>query len=70
MSKGSSGTYYLSNKERLQEKSQERYQSLLKEEKKIATICCKRYKNLPEDVKENLIMYRKKYYKMGRNSLL
>ena len=38
MSKGSSGTYYINNKERIQEKFRERCPSLFKEEKKIATI--------------------------------
>ena len=31
---------------------------------------CEEYKNLPEDEKQKLIEYRKKYYKMRKNTLL
>ena len=47
------------NKQRLQKKLCERYQSLSKEEKEIKQrYGCQRYKNLPEDEKEKLVAYR------------
>ena len=53
MSKNSSAKYYQSNKEKLQKKGCERYQSFSKEEKeKKQQYCRKRYKNLSEDEKQ------------------
>ena len=50
MSKDLSGKYYQNNKERLQKRAHEKYQSLSKEEKeKKQQNGCERYKNLPED---------------------
>ena len=52
MSKNSSAKYYQENKERLQKKFCERYQSLSKKEKgKKQQYGCERYKNLSEDEK-------------------
>ena len=52
MSKNSSAKYYQENKERLQKKICERYQSLSKKEKgKKQQYGCERYKNLSEDEK-------------------
>ena len=31
---------------------------------------CEQYKNLPENKKQKLVEYRKKYYKMRKNALL
>ena len=71
MSKYSSAKYYQNNKERLQKKACERYQSLSKEEEeKKQQYACERYKNLPEDKKQKLVEYRKKYYKLRKNTLL
>ena len=70
MSKDSSTKYYQNNKERLQKKAPERYQSLSKEKKeKKQQYDQERYKYLPEDEKQNLVEYRKKYY-MRKNALL
>ena len=70
MSKDSSVKYYQDNKERLQNKACERYQSLSQEEKeKKQQYGCERYKNLPEDEKPRLkyeAQYRKKYYRMTK----
>ena len=67
MPKDSSAKYYLSNKEKLQIKARETYQSLSKEEKqKKHQYDCERNKNLPEDEKQNLVGYRKKHYKMRK----
>ena len=42
----------------------------LNKRKKKQQYGCERYKNLPEDAKENLVMYRKRYYKIRNNALL
>ena len=61
MLKDSSTKYYQNNKEKLQKKARERYQSLSKEEKqKKQQYGCGQYKNLPEDEKKKLVEYRKK----------
>ena len=71
MPKDSCAKYYQNNKERLQKKVCERYQSLSKEEKgKKQQYDCEKYKNLLEDEKQKLIEYRKKYYQMRKNGLL
>ena len=69
MSQNLSAIYYQENKERLQKRALERYQNLLKEEKKWQ-YGHERYKNLPEDEKEKLVEYRKKYYRMRKNIIL
>ena len=52
MSKNSSAKCYENNKERLQRKTRERYQSLSKEKnKKKHQYRCEWHKNLPEDEK-------------------
>ena len=61
MSKDSSTKYYQDNKETLQEKACERYQSLCrKKKKKKQQYGCKQYKNIQEDEKQRLAEYRKK----------
>ena len=56
MLKDSSTKYYQNNKEKLQKKARERYQSLSKEEKqKKQQYGCGQYKNLPEDEKKKLV---------------
>ena len=71
MSKDFSAKYYQINKERLQKKARERYQSLSKEEKeKKRKFGCELYENLPEDEKQKLVDYRKKFYEMRRNALI
>ena len=69
MSQNLSAIYYQENKERLQKRALERYQNLLKEGKKWQ-YGHERYKNLPEDEKEKLVEYRKKYYTMRKNIIL
>ena len=69
MSQNLSAIYYQENKERLQKRALERYQNLLKEEEKWQ-YGHERYKNLPEDEKEKLVEYRKKYYTMRKNIIL
>ena len=65
MSKDSSAKYYQNNKAR------ETYQNLFKKEKgKKRQYGPKQCKNLPEDEKQQLVEYRKKYYKMRKNALL
>ena len=60
MSKNLSAKYYQENKERLQKKARERYQSLSKEEKeKKRQYGRERYKNLAKDERQKLVEYRK-----------
>ena len=61
---------YQDNKQRLQKKAHERYQSLSKEEKekKQQQYDGERYKNLPEYERKKLTEYRKKYYEMRKNA--
>ena len=60
LSKDSSAKHYQNNKERLQGKAREKYQSLSKEEKeKKQQYGHERYENLPEDEKQKLVEYRK-----------
>ena len=51
-------------------KACERYQNLSKEEKKQQQYGCKHYKILSEDEKNKLVDYRKKYYRIRKNTLL
>ena len=68
ISKTLSAKYYQENKERLQRKGCERYQSLSKEEKeKKQQYGHERCKNLSEDENQKLAEYRKKYYRMRKN---
>ena len=63
--------YYSNNKEILQQKAHERYQSFSKVEKeKKQQYGRERYKNLAEDKKQKLVEYRKKYCKMRKNNTL
>ena len=67
MSKDSLAKDYQDNKERLQKKACERYQSLSKEEKeKKQQYGHEWYKNLLVVEKQKLVDYRKKYYKMRK----
>ena len=70
MSKDSSAKYYQNNKD-YKRNARKRYLSLSKKEKrKKRQYGSERYKNLPEDKKQRLVKYRKKYYKMRKNALL
>ena len=62
ISKDLSAKYYQNNKERLQKKFHEKYWSLSKGENGG-----KWYKNFSEDERQNLVEYRKEYYKMRKN---
>ena len=68
----SSAKYYQDNKERLQKRACERYQRLSnkEKEKKKQQYGREQYKILPEDEKQKLDEYRKKYYKLRKNALL
>ena len=68
MSKNLSAKYYHGNIEKLQEKVLKKYQK--KKKKKKQQYGCKHYKNLPEDEKQKLVVYRKKYYRIRKNDLL
>ena len=66
-----SAKYYQENKERLQKKVCKIYQNLSEEEKeKKWQYGCERYKNLLEDENQKLDEYRKKYYRMKKNTSL
>ena len=43
---------------------------LRKKKKKTQQYSHKRYKHIPEDEKQKLVQYRKKYYKKRKNTLL
>ena len=69
MSKNSSAKHYQNNKERLQKRACERYESLSKEEKeKKQQYCCEWCKILSEDEKQKLMEYSKKYNKTRKNA--
>ena len=61
--------YYQENKERLQKKAHERYQSKEEKEKK-QQYRHESYKNISEYEKQKLVQYRKKYYRMRKKALL
>ena len=65
--KDSSTKYYQNNKERLQKKAGERYQSLSKEETKMEQYVHKWYKNLLEDEKLKFVEYRKNIIKWEKS---
>ena len=69
MPKDSSARYYQKkNKEFVQKKSCERYQSFSEEGKNKKRECgCKRFENSSENEKQKLVDYRKKYYEMRKN---
>ena len=71
MSENLSAKYYQENKERLQKKACERYQSLSKEEKekKSDNMAVNLAKNLAEYEVNKLVEHRKKY-RMRKNNLL
>ena len=68
MSKHSWAKYYEDNEERLQSKVLKDTKVFLK--KKKQHYGGKRYKYLPENEKQKLAEYRKKYYKMRKIALL
>ena len=71
MYKVSSARYHQDNKERLLKKAREKYQSPSNKGKEIKQQYNReRYKNLSEDRKQNLVEYRKIYYKMRKSTLL
>ena len=55
----------------MQKNGRERYQniSIEEKEKKKQKCVCEHYKNLAEDVKQKLVQYRKKYYRMRKNAI-
>ena len=63
MSKDSSAKYYQGNKESLQKNLLKDIKVFLKKRKKKS----EHYKKLPEDKKQRLVEYRKKYYRMTKN---
>ena len=69
ISKGSSSKYDQDNKERLQNKLVKDIKVFLKKKKKKAIIR-ERYKNLSKNEKRKLVEYKKKKYRMRRNTLL
>ena len=69
ISKGSSSKYDQDNKERLQNKLVKNIKVFLKKKKKKAIIR-ERYKNLSKNEKRKLVEYKKKKYRMRRNTLL
>ena len=65
MSKNLSAKYYQENKERLQKKSREKYQSLSKEEKKKADNMVVNVTKISHKLKKKkLVKYRKNYYRI------
>ena len=71
MSKHLAAKYYEDNQERLQRKVLKDTKVFLKKKKKKKQhYGCKIYKYLPENEKQKLAEYRKKYYKMGKIALL
>ena len=70
VSKKLSAKYYSENKERLQKKFVKNIKIFLKKKKeKKRQYGCERWK-LPEEEKNKLVEYRKKYYRMKKNALL
>ena len=67
----SSAKYYQDNKERLQKRTCGRYQRLSnkEKEKKKQQYGREQYKILPEDEKQKLDEYRRKYYKLRKKFL-
>ena len=64
-----SSNYYQDNEEGKEKKTLwklSKYFLRRKERKQLYD--CERYKNLPEDEKQKLVEYRKKYYKMRKNA--
>ena len=71
MSKTLSAKYYQQNKERLQGKLVKNIKIFLtKKKKKTRQYGRERYKNLPENEKQKLAEYRKKYSRTRKNILL
>ena len=69
ISKDSSSKYDQDNKERLQNKLVKDIKVFLKKKKK-KVIIRERYKNLSKNEKRKLVEYKKKKYRMRRNTLL
>ena len=69
MSKNPSAKYYQENKERLQLKAQERYQSLSKEEKRSYNMVVNDTK-IYQKIKRKILFSIKKYHKTRKNTLL
>ena len=64
MYKDSSAKYYQNNKEKLQKRLLRDIKFFLKMKRKIKRqYGCEQYKTVPEDEKQKLAEYRKKYYK-------
>ena len=69
MSKDSSAKYYQNKKRRLQKKLVKDIKVFLKQKNNKVIIWLERYKNLPEDEKQKLAEYRKKY-KMKKSLII
>ena len=69
MSKNLSAKYYQEYKER-QKKARESYQNLSKEEKEKIDNMVVSVTKISHKMKNKLVEYRKKYYRMRRNTLL
>ena len=71
MSEGSSAKYHQNHKERLQKTLSKDIKVVLKKTKnKKQQYGCERYKNLPQDEKQNLVEYSKQYYKIRKKRLV
>ena len=66
MSQDSSAKYYQDNKERLQKKAREKYQSLSKEGKEKNNNMVVNDRNIYQKIKKNQVKYRKQYYKIKK----
>ena len=70
MSKTLSAKYYQEKKERLKKSLQKISKSLQKRNRKKWQYGRKHYKNLSKGEMQKLVGYRKKYYRMRKNTLL
>ena len=71
ISKNLSAKYYQENKKRLQKKLVKDIKIFLKKKKeKKQQYGCEHYKNFSEDETNQLVEYRKRYYKMRKSPLL
>ena len=70
MSKNLSAKYYRENKGRSQKKLAKDIKSSQRRERKKQQYGHEHYKNLAEDKKQKLVVYRKKYCRMRKNAIL
>ena len=64
MSKNLSAKYYQENKRTLQKKLVKDIKIFLRKNKKKPQYGCECFRNLSQDEKQKLVVYRKKYYRM------